>query len=267
MTIAHKLDGSGPPLLLLNGGLMTIASWEPVATRLATAHTVVRCDFRGQLLSPGVPEPSFSAHAADVATLIEELHAAPVHVAGTSFGGIVAMLLSATRPDLVASLAVITAGAHATAKFDEDARMLDEAAKGALSGGSKRLILDLIHASAFSEAFLEANPGFAEALASRADFLPDSWFEGSVGLTGALQGYDLRADLPRIAVPTLVVEASEDRVFPAPAGEAIANLIPGAKRIVVEGGHALVVEKPIEVADAIAAHVASVARPSQHGPS
>ena len=40
--LAHRLTGSesGPPVLLLNGGMMSIAAWEPVASRLEPDYRV-----------------------------------------------------------------------------------------------------------------------------------------------------------------------------------------------------------------------------------
>jgi len=40
---------------LLNGGLMSIAVWQPFADALSSTRRVIRCDFRGQLLTPGPP--------------------------------------------------------------------------------------------------------------------------------------------------------------------------------------------------------------------
>ena len=53
--LTHRIDGDGPPLLLLNGGLMSIAVWQPFADALSSTRRVIRCDFRGQLLTPGPP--------------------------------------------------------------------------------------------------------------------------------------------------------------------------------------------------------------------
>ncbi len=50
--LAHLVEGDGLPLVLLNGGMMTYASWEPIAAVLREQWQVLRCDFRGQLLSP-----------------------------------------------------------------------------------------------------------------------------------------------------------------------------------------------------------------------
>jgi len=63
--LTHRIDGDGPPLLLLNGGLMSIGTWQPFADALSPRYRVTRCDFRGQLLTPGIAD-SWSSHASDV---------------------------------------------------------------------------------------------------------------------------------------------------------------------------------------------------------
>jgi pimeloyl-ACP methyl ester carboxylesterase len=62
------------------------------------------------------------------------------------------------------------------------------------------------------------------------------------------------ADLSRISAPTLVISASEDLLVPDSAS--IAEAIPGATLRVVEGaGHAVALESPDAVNEAIAAHL------------
>ena len=105
--IWHTVDGVGEPLVLLNGIAMSGPSWQPVAAPLAGRFRVVRCDFRGQLLTPGDVPPDLATHADDVAEVLEHVDAAPAHVVSTSFGGAVGITLAARRPDLVRSLVSI----------------------------------------------------------------------------------------------------------------------------------------------------------------
>ena len=63
------------------------------------------------------------------------------------------------------------------------------------------------------------------------------------------------ADLAKVSVPTLVIVAGEDLL--TPGGQALAAAIPNATVLVVEGaGHAVALEAPDAVNDAIAAHLA-----------
>jgi 3-oxoadipate enol-lactonase len=62
-------------------------------------------------------------------------------------------------------------------------------------------------------------------------------------------------DLAKVSVPTLVVAAGEDLL--TPGARAIAEAIPSAKLLVVEGaGHAVALECPETVNEAIVAHLA-----------
>ena len=56
---------------------------------------------------------------------------------------------------------------------------------------------------------------------------------------------DLAGDLPRIAVPTLVLSGTRDRNAPAPAMERMAARIPGAQYVALDGaGHLAHLEQP-----------------------
>ncbi|HWN44225.1 MAG TPA: alpha/beta hydrolase, partial [Thermoanaerobaculia bacterium] len=101
--LTYRIDGEGEPVLLLNGGMMTLTAWEPVVAALDSRFQVVRCDFRGQLQSPGEPEPSLEAHVRDLVELIDGLGLERVHVVGTSYGGLVGLLFAALHPKRTAS--------------------------------------------------------------------------------------------------------------------------------------------------------------------
>jgi pimeloyl-ACP methyl ester carboxylesterase len=65
-----------------------------------------------------------------------------------------------------------------------------------------------------------------------------------------------KARTDQIAVPTLVLHGTEDPLFPYPHGEALADTIPGARLVPLEGvGHA---ELPPEVWDVAIAAIARV---------
>jgi 3-oxoadipate enol-lactonase len=264
--LAHRCDGRGEPLLLLNGGLMSIAAWDPIAGPLAESFLVVRCDLRGQLLSPfreADPDPdsfTLADHADDVAALLDHLSLERVHVAGTSFGGLVALLLAAGHPGRVASLAVMTATDRLTPKMRAAARALESqaraAAAGSVGGGA---LFRALAAGAFSERWLaEQPPGFVEIRARQFDNLPAGYFAGIASLMRALGGLDVDARLPAIAAPTLVIGAGLDRTFPPEHSRALAAAIPGARlEILEECGHAAVVEAPSKIVTMLGEFVAS----------
>ncbi len=249
--LTHRVDGSGPPLLLLNGGLMSIAAWEPLTASLAARHLVLRCDFRGQRLSTGEPPETLEGHAEDVIALLDHLRFGRLHVAGTSFGAFVAVKLAARHPERVASLALVAAtdrvepgsaeGAHGAA--------LRQACRAAAEGGDGGKLFDLLAPQAYSPDWLAARPLFLDERRRQVASLPPAWFRAALKLLDALDGLDLRSDLARIRCPSLVVGAELDCTFPEPASQVLAAGLTGATLEIVEGaGHAVVVEAPDRVA-------------------
>ncbi len=63
-----------------------------------------------------------------------------------------------------------------------------------------------------------------------------------------LMGFDVRLDLPRIDLPTLVVVGSRDLLTPARRARFMASRIPGARLEVLPGcGHLVMLERPDEL--------------------
>lgn len=255
--LSHRMSGTGEPLLLLNGGLMSMSAWDQVAVPLEATYRVLRCDFRGQLLSPGEPPPTLAGHADDVRALLDHLGFAGVHVAGTSFGGLVGLTLAALHPERVLSLAVLTATDRVLPENRLLAESLREACRAAAEGGDGRRVLDLLLPHMFSADWLAAQ---SETLAARREqlgALPTRWFRGLQGLLGALQGLDLRPLLDRVRCPVLVVAAELDRIFPKDRSLALASALPDATLEVVRGaGHALVLEEPARVTELVRSFLA-----------
>jgi 3-oxoadipate enol-lactonase len=246
--LAHVLKGTGEPIVLLNGGLMSMAAWDPVAVPLETSHRVLRCDFRGQLLSPGEPPPTIAGHADDLLTLLDHLDLVRIHVAGTSFGGLVGLTLAALHPERVLSLAVFTATDRVSPEDWLLAESLREACRAAAEGGDGGRVLDLLAPRTFSAGWLEAHGGALAARRAQVAALPPEWFRGLGRILGALEGLDLRPLLGRVRCPALVVAAERDRMFPKQRSLALASALPDAKLEVVAGAaHALVLEEPDRV--------------------
>jgi pimeloyl-ACP methyl ester carboxylesterase len=105
--IAYVERGSGPPLVLLHGGLGAGVTWEPVAARLADRFRVVTPDSRGhgRSLNPG-GSLSYPLLADDIAALVAELELDRPIVAGWSDGGQVALELAVRHPHAAAALVV-----------------------------------------------------------------------------------------------------------------------------------------------------------------
>lgn len=241
----HRVDGDGPPLILLNGGLMSIGAWQPIMPALTARYRVIRCDFRGQLLTPGPYAQSWDEHAADVIELLDHLGVERAHVAGVSFGAEVAMLLAATYRDRVERLTVITATERTTDAMRADARegrrIAERAAAG--EGGGEELFRHVL-AATWSEWWLAKQPpDFMEQRLRQVALLPPRFFAGAAAILALLDSLDLTPHLGHITAPTLVIGGEHDRVFPPEHSRAIADAIPNARLVIVpDTGHGLLFE-------------------------
>jgi 3-oxoadipate enol-lactonase len=259
--LTHRIDGTGETVLLLNGAMMTVASWDGIAASLAEHHRVVRCDFRGQLRSPGTPHADLAGHVEDVLALLDGLAIECVHTIGTSFGAEVGLLLAALHPGRVASLVAATATDVATPLLRDGQGALQQECRNAATGLSRDRLLDEMQALFYSPAYVAAHRQELAERAVQIAKLPDWWFAGAVGLLASLENLDLRRYLGRISCPVLVLAAGEDRVMLPEHARALASAIPAARLEVVEGsGHVLVVEQPERFAEICLEFLAGVQR-------
>jgi len=252
--LTHRVDGEGAPLVLLNGGMMTITAWQPFVGLLSSRYRVIRCDFRGQLLTPGPFARSFEEHAADVVEVLDELHIERAHVLGVSYGGEVAMTLAALHPERVERLIVISATDYTTDAMRRDAVEGRELAERAARGeGSGAELFRRVAAATWSEEWLAKQPpDFLDQRARQVAALSPVYFEGMAALLGLLETLDLRPLLPKVTAPTLVPGGANDRIFPLEHMRAIAAAIPGAQlEVVPDTGHGLLMERADRVLAAL----------------
>ena len=91
--------GSGPPLLLVHGLMVTGEMFEPVTDHFATRHRVIVPDPRGHGRSLGLPPPYTAARlASDLAHLLDHLGVDSTAVLGYSQGGAIAQQLALDHP-------------------------------------------------------------------------------------------------------------------------------------------------------------------------
>lgn len=249
MMLTHRTEGQGEPVLLLNGGLMSIPAWEPVAAALAERFQVVRCDFRGQLLSPGAAEPDLEAHVRDVIELLDGLGLQRVHLVGTSYGGLVALRLASVHPERAASVSAVATTERVTPETWQSTAELRELCLAAADGGDGGKVLEFLLPGTYTPGYLEQQ---AQALGFYRQWvasLPPVWFRGIAAILSSLEGLDLTPHLGAIRCPVLVVAGGRDVMFPMEHSRAVAEAVPGARlEVLPEAPHGMVVENPADVA-------------------
>ncbi len=240
----HRLSGDGPPVVLLNGGMMTHASWEPFAARLRPRHRLLTFDFRGQLLSPGVPPPDLAGHAADLVALLDALGWGSAHLVGTSFGALVAVQLAAASPDRVRSLTLITAMDRATPEWRRGSDEMRRLLAGIDRPGGRERFWDVLVDGVYSAAYRQREAATLAVRRAQLGLLPAAWFGGVADLLATLDDFDLTPRLAEVRSPALVVRAADDQVMSGERSHALAAALDAEEATHPASGHSLVVEDP-----------------------
>ena len=115
----YELYGSGSPLVLLHGGMLTIdLNFASLIPTLACTHQVIGVELQGHGRTADIDRAITPRHlAGDVVALLDHLDIPSAHVFGHSMGGAVAMELAIRHPDRVrhvvaASVTVRPEGLH-----------------------------------------------------------------------------------------------------------------------------------------------------------
>ena len=241
-------DPAAPPILLIMGTGGSMLWWDEGFCRMLAdgGRHVVRYDHRdtGRSVTyePGRPEYGGADLVADAASVLDAYEIPAAHVVGVSAGGAFAQLLALDFPQRVVSLVLIST----SLAVSTDRKLPPPSAEFARFAAavevdwsnSESVIAYLVDYSRvlaggqrpFDEAALRA---LAHRDVERArDF-------------AAAQNHNLLVNeqrsptpLSSISVPTLVIHGTADPMFPIAHGEALAEEIPGARLLALDGaGH------------------------------
>ena len=103
--IYSETYGSGPPVLVLHGGLGSIGSMSYQIMALAKCHLVIAADSRGHGRSSDTDASlSYATMSDDMVKLLDHLHIQKVSVVGWSDGGIFGLDLAIRHPERIEKL-------------------------------------------------------------------------------------------------------------------------------------------------------------------
>lgn len=114
MYVSRTGEEDGRQVLLLHGGGVAGWMWQPVVDLLPAGTRSVVPDLPGHGRSSGQRYVSHARTVAELAEVIESGTGLPVAVVGFSLGAQLAVLLAATRPELVSQVVVVSAQARPT---------------------------------------------------------------------------------------------------------------------------------------------------------
>jgi pimeloyl-ACP methyl ester carboxylesterase len=111
LNLYYEIHGEGPPLVLLHGGLGTVAThWGEVLPSLVHTHQVIGVELQAHGHTADIDRPlRYELMADDVAALIAHLGLASADIVGFSLGGGVALQVAIRHPNLVRKAVIISA--------------------------------------------------------------------------------------------------------------------------------------------------------------
>jgi pimeloyl-ACP methyl ester carboxylesterase len=242
VSLAYDVEGSGEPLLMIQGLGYGRSGWGPAPRLLAERFRVVTFDNRGFGGSEITPGPYTTAQLArDTLAVLDAAEVERTHVIGISLGGMIAQEFVLAAPQRVQKLVLCstTPGGPQSVPMPEKTVAL----MGRQAQLDPQEAMRLFVENALSP---EPPQGLVdEIVAYRTANPPDG--AGWYAQASAGAAHDALARLGEIRVPTLVVHGTADNVVDARNAPLIADAIPGARLELFEGvGHMLPWERPEE---------------------
>lgn len=238
----HRVEqGKGVPLLCLHGIGSSSTSFAFQLDELARSHRVVAWDAPGygRSADPGGP-PGMLGYAETVAEVIKEL-GGPVHLLGVSWGGVIALQLALTSPELLRGMLLLGASRGAGRSAEAAERMRRQAELLAESGPEE---------FARQRAPVLLSPNADHALVERVveTMAAATRMPGYEYATASMAATDHSDRLSEVSVPTLVLCGAHDSVTGPAESQALADGIPNAVYVSIAGaGHLANQEKPESV--------------------
>ena len=233
----HELHGAQgmPPLILLEGMGGDIPGWRRNIPVLARELRVIAYDFRGNGDSDEPTGPvTMATFVEDTIALLDSLGIVRAHVYGQSFGGMVAQEIALSRPERVRTL--ILGCTHVGPRH-------------ALRAKDSKVPKGAPWRAMYSPDFPDRHPEHvAEDL--RIGGEQPKHPEGGRRQWEAMQAFDSYERLPGLRIPTLIVHGAEDQAIPAENARVLAERIPRAELVLLEGAGHLYHSEQAEAADA-----------------
>jgi len=253
--LRYHVGGEGDPLLLLHGLAGSAANWIEVLPELVRRYRVLALDLPGHAGAPPLQRGASTGDFARAAAAVLEAEAGVAAlVAGHSFGGLIALRLARSRPELVRGLLLASPAGIASATRAAQAAVLVSAT---IRPG--RMVSPWRHRLAGRAWYRRAlfRPWFvadAVALGPRA-------VHGLLAAQGehrdprvaarALVADDPRQDLEGVTCPAIVLWGAGDRQLPLRDAFEYARRLRARLRLVADCGHLVIVERPRAFVDAL----------------
>jgi pimeloyl-ACP methyl ester carboxylesterase len=244
--VAYDVRGEGHPIVLLPSGAHDHHDYDELRALLPDRFRSISLDWPAHGASPPGDSPVTAMRCADVT---EELvaHLAPegAVLVGNSVGGFAAARLAIRRPELVKALVLIDSGGFQGRSLQSRVFCALMAQPWFVRGIYPRF------AATYMRARTDADRRAARTGVGTTRADPGLRAVSEMWRSFATPDHDLRSEIARITIPTLLIWGKRDPVIPLKVGRRLGRAIPDAQLVIVDSGHVPHTTDPAAVAAAL----------------
>lgn len=234
LTMHYEVDDFTDPwtppqtILLLHGNAESSLAWYAWAPKLARHYRVVRPDMRGFGRSTAMPADylwTLDRLIKDFCALMDHLGITRFHLVGGKIGGTIARAFAARRPDRVITLTVVgSPPPFRVGAAERVPELVREFQTHGVEHWARQSMAGRL-GSAFQPAGVEW----------WCEFMGRTAISTQLGFMATIACADIRADVPKIASPTLVITTERSGLGSADEMRAWQQQIPDSELLVLPG--------------------------------
>lgn len=245
--IAYKMFGNGDPILFISGSGNVMDVWPSyMLQELASNHTIIIFDHRGVGNTTLGSKPiTIQQLANDTAGLLDALEIQRADVLGFSMGSFVAQQLTLMHPEKVNRLILYGAscgGEEGIPQSPSVAKILSDFVHNRTRNIEKFMSVT------FPPDWAKSHPDYLESIPTSTEIILSSTLEKQFDVVGnwlSTTWNGVCDELAKISNPVLIITGTEDIAVPSANSLILAEKIPGAWLVNIEGGgHGLMYQYP-----------------------
>jgi 3-oxoadipate enol-lactonase len=245
--VNYEEAGTGFPLVLVHGLNGDLTGWVLIMPEFSKNYRTVTMDVRGHGGTSKPDQPySIQGFSEDLYEFMRKMGIPKAHLFGLSMGGAIAQKFALDHPEMIRSLILVSTFSY----IDDHARGAFLQLKSSLAQEGYPAFFDKVVKLAFTPKYIAANPGPIAELKMKRIAVNSPVAIGRA--TDACLAFNLKDQISKIILPTLVVSGREDVFTPVHLAEQIHRSLRGSEWKILEGvGHNLHIEAALQLSQTV----------------
>jgi len=249
MQVHYKVEGTGPPLVLIHGTASSLHTWDSWTKHLIGNYKVIRMD----IPAFGITGPnsgndySINSYVNFIHEFLEILGEDTVSIAGNSLGGRICWNYAKTYPDKISKLILIDPSGLSMPNDPETSIGFKIAKTPILNALFTRVTPKFLHRKSILEVYADPNKVTDELVQRYYELMLRPGNRKAFVERVKVEYKSNPSNLDQISSPTLILWGKQDRWIPYTHAREYQRLIPNTQVIVYENaGHVPMEEIPLK---------------------